>query len=53
MHVSRPDSSFDDSCLEVANAFGALDKLKGFERHFDKRLLKGQTAAAALFSPDR
>jgi len=36
-----------------ANALGALDKLKEFARHFDKRFLRGQTAAAALFSPGR
>jgi len=36
-----------------ATTLGALDKLKEFARHFDKRFLRGQTAAAALFSPGR
>ena len=44
--VRKPRSGF-------ANALGALDKLKEFARHFDKRFLRGQTAAAALFSPGR
>jgi hypothetical protein len=44
--VRKPKSAF-------AIAVGALDKLKEFARHFDKRFLKGQTAAAALFSPGR
>ena len=44
--VRKPKSGF-------ANALGALNKLKEFARHFDKRFLKGQTAAAALFSPGR
>ncbi|NKI36317.1 transposase [Wenzhouxiangella sp. XN79A] len=44
--VRKPKSGF-------ANALGALDKLKEFARHFDKRFLRGQTAAAALFSPGR
>lgn len=35
------------------NALGELDKLKEFARHFDKRFLRGQTSAAALFSPGR
>jgi REP element-mobilizing transposase RayT len=34
-----------------ANALGALDKLKEYAEHFGKAFLKGQTAAAALFSP--
>lgn len=36
-----------------ANAVGALDKLKEYAKHFGKAFLKGQTAAAALFSPGR
>jgi hypothetical protein len=44
--VRKPKSGF-------ANAIGALDKLREFARHFDKRFLRGQTAAAALFSPGR
>ena len=44
--VRKPKSGF-------ANSLGALDKLKEFARHFDKRFLRGQTAAAALFSPGR
>lgn len=36
-----------------ANALGALDKLKAYAEHFEKAFLKGQTAAAALFSPGR
>ncbi len=36
-----------------ANALGALDKLKEYAEHFEKAFLKGQTAAAALFSPGR
>jgi len=35
----------------LANAIGALDKLKAYAEHFEKAFLKGQTAAAALFSP--
>ncbi len=34
-----------------ANALGALDKIKACAEHFQKAFLKGQTAAAALFSP--
>lgn len=34
-----------------ANALGALDKLKEYAQHFGKTFMKGQTAAAALFSP--
>jgi len=33
-----------------ANALGALDKRKAYAEHFEKAFLKGQTAAAALFS---
>ncbi|MBS3745244.1 MAG: transposase [Wenzhouxiangellaceae bacterium] len=36
-----------------ANALGALDKLKAYAEHFEKAFMKGQTAAAALFSPGR
>ncbi|MEX2498896.1 MAG: hypothetical protein WD397_08490 [Wenzhouxiangellaceae bacterium] len=36
-----------------ANALGALDKLKEYAEHFGKAFMKGQTAAAALFSPGR
>jgi len=36
-----------------ANALGALDKLKEYAAHFGKAFTKGQTAAAALFSPGR
>ena len=35
-----------------AHALGALDKLKAYAEHFEKAFLKGQTAAAALFSGD-
>jgi len=45
-YIRKPRSGF-------ANALGALDKLKDFARHFEKAFLKGQTAAAALFSPGR
>jgi len=43
-YVRKPRSGFP-------NALGALDKLKEYARHFEKAFLKGQTAAAALFSP--
>jgi len=36
-----------------ANALGALEKLKAYAEHFERAFLKGQTAAAALFSPGR
>lgn len=36
-----------------AHALGPLDKLKEYAEHFEKAFLKGQTAAAALFSPGR
>ena len=45
-YIRKPKSGF-------ANALGALDKLKDFARHFEKAFLKGQTAAAAIFSPGR
>ncbi len=45
-YVRKPRSGF-------ANALGALDKLKEYAQHFEKAFLKGQTAAAALFSPGR
>lgn len=45
-YIRKPKSGF-------ANALGALDKLNDFARHFEKAFLKGQTAAAALFSPGR
>ena len=34
-----------------ANALGALDKLNAYADYFQKAFLKGQNAAAALFSP--
>jgi len=34
-----------------ADALGAIDKIKACAEHFQKAFLKGQTAAAALFSP--
>ncbi|MDT8408421.1 MAG: hypothetical protein RQ741_02360 [Wenzhouxiangellaceae bacterium] len=34
-----------------ANVIGALDKIQDFARHVEKSFMKGQTAAAALFSP--
>jgi len=43
-HIQRPG-------LGIANALGALDKLKQYTEHFGKSFMKGQTAAAALFSP--
>lgn len=39
--------------LGFAKALGALDKLKEYAEHFGKTFIKGQTAAAALFSPGR
>ena len=45
-YVKKPKFGF-------ANALGALDKLKTCAEHFEKSFLKGQTAAAALFSPGR
>lgn len=36
--------------LGLTNALGTLDKLKEYAEHFGKAFLKGQTAAAALFS---
>ena len=45
-YVRKPKYGF-------ANALGALDKLKAYAEHFEKAFLKGQTAAAALFSPGR
>ena len=36
-----------------AYALGAVDKIKAYAEHFEKAFLKGQTAAAALFSPGR
>ena len=45
-YVRKPKYGF-------ANALGALDKLKACAEHFEKAFLKGQTAAAALFSPGR
>jgi REP element-mobilizing transposase RayT len=43
-YVRKPRPGF-------AYALGALDKLKEYARHFEKAFLKGQTVAAALFSP--
>ncbi|MGK7294743.1 MAG: hypothetical protein ACNS61_02815 [Candidatus Wenzhouxiangella sp. M2_3B_020] len=37
--------------IGFANALGALEKLKAYADYFDKAFLKGQNAAAALFSP--
>ena len=45
-YVRKPKFGF-------ANALGALDKIKACAEHFEKTFLKGQTAAAALFSPGR
>ena len=45
-YVRKPKYGF-------ANALGALNKLKACAEDFDKVFLKGQTAAAALFSPGR
>ncbi|MFO7764593.1 MAG: transposase [Wenzhouxiangellaceae bacterium] len=45
-YVRKPKFGF-------ANALGALDKLKAYTEHFGKAFTKGQTAAAALFSPGR
>jgi len=46
VYVKKPKFGF-------ANALGAVDKLKAYAEHFGKAFLKGQTAAAALFSPGR
>jgi len=43
-YIRKPKSGF-------ANALGALDKIKACAEYFEKAFLKGQTAAAALFSP--
>jgi uncharacterized protein YbgA (DUF1722 family) len=43
-YVRKPRPGF-------ANALGALDKLREYARHFEKAFVKGQTAAAAMFSP--
>lgn len=32
---------------------GAVDKIEEYAEHFEKAFFKGQTAAAALFSPGR
>ena len=45
-YVGKPKYGF-------ANALGALNKLKACAEYFEKTFLKGQTAAAALFSPGR
>ena len=45
-YIKKPKFGF-------AHALGALDKLKAYAEHFEKAFLKGQTAAAALFSPGR
>jgi len=45
-YIKKPEFGF-------ANALGALDKLKTYAEYFEKAFLKGQTAAAALFSPGR
>jgi len=45
-YVKKPRFGF-------ANALGAVDKIKEYAKHFEKAFLKGQTAAAALFSPGR
>ncbi|MGK7294744.1 MAG: transposase [Candidatus Wenzhouxiangella sp. M2_3B_020] len=45
-YVRKPKFGF-------ANALGALDKLKAYANYFEKTFLKGQNAAAALFSPGR
>ena len=45
-YVRKPKYGF-------ANALGALDKIKACAEHFEKAFLKGQAAAAALFSPGR
>src|SRR6056297_2910642 len=37
--------------LGIPSALGALDRLKEYAEHFGKAFLRGQTAAAALFSP--
>lgn len=43
-YIRKPKSGF-------TNALGALDKIKACAEYFEKAFLKGQTAAAALFSP--
>jgi len=45
-YIRKPRSGF-------AHALGALDKLKEYAEYFEKAFIKGQTAAAALFSPGR
>ena len=45
-YVRKPKYGF-------ANALGALEKIKACADHFEKAFLKGETAAAALFSPGR
>jgi len=45
-YVRKPKYGF-------ANALGSLDKIKACAEHFERAFLKGQTAAAALFSPGR
>jgi len=45
-YIKKPKFGF-------AHALGALDKLKAYAEHFEKAFMKGQTAAAALFSPGR
>src|SRR6056297_4192293 len=45
-YVRKPKFGF-------VHALGALDKLKAYAEHFEKAFMKGQTAAAALFSPGR
>ena len=45
-YVRKPKYGF-------ANALGALVKLKACAEHFEKAFVKGQTAAAALFSPGK
>jgi len=45
-YIRKPRSGF-------AHALGALEKLKEYAAHFEKAFIKGQTAAAALFSPGR
>jgi len=45
-YIRKPRSGF-------AHALGALDKLKEYAEYFEKAFVKGQTAAAALFSPGR
>lgn len=45
-YIKKPKFGF-------SNALGAVDKLKEYAEHFGNAFLKGQTAAAALFSPGR